>query len=235
MHLGDDLIEGHFVARLNRFLATISIDGRETFVHVANSGRMRELFIPNARVWVRPVEGLQRKTRFDLALVEAAGVLVSADARLPNALAAEAVDSGMLTQFAGLPDVAREETLGESRLDLVFRGPSGRCYVELKSITLVHQSLGLFPDSPTIRGVKHLESLAGAVETGHRAAVIFVVQRPDASAVATNDPADPLLAATFRKAVGAGVEAYAYNCAVSRREVRLDQRIPIVPYPWANS
>jgi sugar fermentation stimulation protein A len=235
LDLGGDLVEGRFVARLNRFLALVSVDGEEHGVHVANSGRMRELFTPNARVWVKPVPGGHRKTRFDLALVEADGVRVSADARLPNALVAEAAASGALPQFAEYPDITREATLGDSRLDLLFQGPPGRCYVEVKSVTLVEQGVGLFPDSPTLRGVKHLKSLIGAVQAGHRAAVIFVVQRPDAAAAAINEPADPLLGETFKKAVSSGVESYAYNCSVTQREVRLDRRIPITPYPWAAS
>lgn len=231
MDLGGDLLEGRFLARLNRFLATVSVGGEEHSVHVANSGRMRELFTPGARVWVKPVAGGHRKTRFDLALVEAAGVLVSADARLPNALVAEATASGALRQFAEYPEITREATLGESRLDMLLQGPTGRCYVEVKSVTLVEGSVGLFPDSPTARGAKHLQSLIGAVEGGRRAAVVFVVQRPDATAAAINGPADPQLAETFQRALSSGVEAYAYNCSVTPRQVRLDQRIPIIPYP----
>ena len=232
VHLGKDLVRGIFVRRANRFLATVEIEGRETGVHVANSGRLRELFLPGAVVWLQPVRSSGRKTAYDLALVEADGILVSADARLPNALVAEAIAKG---NFAGMEaplSIARERGFGESRFDLMVEDALGRRYVEVKSVTLVERGTGLFPDSPTLRGAKHLNTLAEAVEAGHRATVVFVVQRPDASAFAVNEPADPRLAEALRAAVAKGVDALAYNCSVSIEEVTLDRRLPMVPYPY---
>ena len=230
MDLGTDLVEGIFLERVNRFLAMIKVDGIEVGVHVANSGRMKELFIAGCRVLVRPVPGDHRKTKFDLALVDMGHALASADARMPNALIAEGVANGHLDQFSGYPDIRREVTFGDSRLDLMLDGPLGRCYIEAKSVTLVENGVGLFPDSPTIRGAKHLGTLEAVIETGHRAAVIFVVQRPDATSFATNDPADPTLAAAFKSALAAGVEAYSYNCLVTETTLQLDQSLSIRPF-----
>ena len=230
MDLGDDLVEGIFLERLNRFLARVEVDGREVDVHVANSGRMKELFVPGWRVLVRPVSGDHRKTKFDLVLVDMGNALASADARMPNPLLAEGVANGHLQQFAGYTDMRREVIFGDSRLDLMLEGPLGLCYIEAKSVTLVTNGIGLFPDAPSTRGAKHLRTLETVLEAGHRAAVVFVVQRPDASAFATSDPSDPDLADALRSAVAAGVEAYAYNCEVTERSIRLDQALPIRSY-----
>ena len=119
--------------------------------------------------------------------------LSSADARLPNKLVAEAIAEGRLPQFTCYPDVRPESTFGESRLDFLLEGPEGSCYVETKSVTLVEEGVGLFPDAPTLRGVKHLHSLMAAMDEGHRAGVIFVIQRADAEAFTPHDEADPLL------------------------------------------
>ena len=232
MHLGNDLIPAKFLRRVNRFLACVDLDGQETAVHVANSGRLRELFLPGAAVWLKPAPNTGRKTAYDLALVETAGALVSADARLPNALVAEAAAGGMLDGIPKPASLRRETSYGESRFDLMLESPDGRTYIEVKSVTLVEQGIGLFPDSPTTRGAKHLNTLTDAIQAGHRAAVIFVIQRPDAQAFAANRPADPPLAAALRRAIAAGVDAQAYNCAVTPNEVRLAQRIPIIhDYP----
>ena len=236
MDLGTDLVEGVFLERVNRFLALVEVDGREVGVHVANSGRMKELFVPGCRVLVRPVapdSKKNRKTRFDLALVDMGHALASADARMPNSLVAEGVANGHLKQFAGYPEINREITFGDSRFDLMLEGPAGRCYIEAKSVTLVENGVGLFPDSPTVRGAKHLRTLEAVIEAGHRAAVVFVIQRPDAAAFATNDPADPALAQAFQSALAAGVEAYAYNCQVTERLLKLDRSLPIRPYAEA--
>ena len=230
MDLGDDLVEGIFLERLNRFLARVEVDGREVDVHVANSGRMKELFVPGWRVLVRPASGDHRKTKFDLVLVDMGNALASADARMPNPLLAEGVANGHLQQFAGYTDMRREVIFGDSRLDLMLEGPLGLCYIEAKSVTLVTNGVGLFPDAPSTRGAKHLRTLETVLEAGHRAAVVFVVQRPDASAFATSDPSDPDFADALRSALAAGVEAYAYNCEVTERSIRLDQALPIRSY-----
>ena len=230
MDLGDDLVEGIFLERVNRFLARVEVDGREVGVHVANSGRMKELFVPGWRVLVRPVSGDHRKTKFDLVLVDMGNALASADARMPNPLLAEGVANGHLQQFAGYTDMRREVIFGDSRLDLMLEGPLGLCYIEAKSVTLVTNGVGLFPDAPSTRGAKHLRTLETVLEAGHRAAVVFVVQRPDASAFATSDPSDPDFADALRSALAAGVEAYAYNCEVTERSIRLDQALPIRSY-----
>jgi len=227
LELGLDLVEGRFLERLNRFAALVEVAGQEGLCHVANSGRMRELLVPGYRVLLKPHPGKHRKTHFDLALVDLGSNLSSADARLPNALVAEALDQGSLPQFHGYPEVRREVTFGESRLDLLLEGPKGRCYIETKSVTLVIDGVGLFPDAPTIRGAKHMGSLAQAVAAGHRAAAVFVVQRDDATAFATNDEADPDFGVAFREALAAGVEAFAYNCRVSERAIDLSCRLPI--------
>ncbi len=235
MYLGDDLVEARFIRRVNRFLALVEVHGCEEGIHVANSGRLRELFLPGAPVWLKPAPVLSlskggRKTAYDLVLVETAGTLVSADARLPNVLVAEAVATGLLEDFSIPSAIVRESSFGESRFDLMLEYEGSRHYVEVKSVTLVEKGVGLFPDSPTLRGAKHLNTLAEAVRAGHRASVVFVIQRPDATAFAANEPADPALADALRRAVACGVGAYAYNCFVSRREVRLDRRLPIIPF-----
>jgi sugar fermentation stimulation protein A len=233
LDLGEDLLEGIFLERVNRFLARVEVDGRDVGVHVANSGRMKELFVPGWRVLVRPVPSEHRKTKFDLVLVDMGHALASADARMPNALVAESIANGHLHQFADYPELRREVTFGDSRLDLMLEGPKGRCYIEAKSVTLVENGVGLFPDAPTVRGAKHLRTLETVLEAGHRAAVVFVIQRPDATAFATSDPSDPDLADALRSAVAKGVEAYAYNCEITERLIRLDQSLPIRDYAEA--
>ena len=183
-----------FVSRPNRFAALMRHRDREVLVHVANSGRMRELLRPENPMFIAPVEAsalARRKTRYDLALVQVDRVLVSADARLPNRLVREAIEGGRIPAFAGYDEVRPEVRLEESRVDLMLSGPSEPCYVEVKSVTLVEDDVGLFPDAPTERGRKHLLSLVEAVKRGCRSAVVFVIQRPDARALSPNRSADP--------------------------------------------
>ena len=222
------LVEGRFIKRLNRFAALVDVERREYLCHVPNSGRMGELLVPGFRVLLAPApEGTNRKTSFDLALVDTGDALSSADARLPNKLVAEALLRKRLPQFESYPVARSEQVFGESRLDFLLEGPTGKCYVETKSVTLVEDGVGLFPDAPTIRGVKHLRSLMAAGKEGHEAAVVFVIQRHDAEAFAPHDIADPLLGTTLREAVAAGVDARAYRCRVSERCIILADEVPV--------
>lgn len=223
------LVEGRFIKRLNRFAALVDVERREYLAHVPNSGRMGELLVPGFRVLLVPApEGANRKTSFDLALVDTGDALSSADARLPNKLVAEALTRKRLPQFDEYPVVRAEQAFGESRLDFLLEGPTGKCYVETKSVTLVENGVGLFPDAPTIRGVKHLRSLMAAREAGHQAAVVFVIQRADAEAFTPHDDADPLLGATLREARNAGVSVWAYRCRVSERSIELADPVPVL-------
>jgi len=221
-----NLIEATFVRRLNRFAGHVDLNGEEVLVHIANSGRMGELFVEGHRVLLRPAYGEHRKTAFDLALVDLGGILISADSRLPNQLVYEAFQQGRLPQFAGYQSARREVFYGESRLDLVLDGPAPSCYVETKSVTLVVKGTGLFPDAPTIRGIKHMVSLSKAVAGGHGAAVVFVVQRGDAEDFAPNDKADPEFGTALREAADKGVEVYAYRCSVTTDQIVLSDPIP---------
>ena len=205
-------------------------DGRETPVHVANSGRLEELLRPSNLMLLAPAPAVsQRKTAYHLVLVEADGVLVSADARLPNALFQEAVEAGRLSGFEGYDRISGEVPFGGSRLDFRMSGPDGTMFVEVKSVTLVEGGVGLFPDAPTLRGRRHVDELAEAVRQGHRAAVVFVIQRPDASSMSPNRAADPDFCRALDRAVSLGVEVRAYRCGVSRESIEVAAAVPYRP------
>lgn len=103
----------------------------------------------------------------------------------------------------------------------------GPVWVETKSVTLVEDGVALFPDAPTLRGQRHLGQLMEQARRGEGAAVVFVVQRPDAEAFAPNARADPAFAARLTEATAAGVRVCAYACAVSRGEIRVAQALPV--------
>lgn len=51
MDLPRNLVPGTFIRRLNRFAALMDVGGNEVMVHVANSGRLGELLIPEHTMW----------------------------------------------------------------------------------------------------------------------------------------------------------------------------------------
>ena len=228
MRFDSELVEARFIRRLNRFAALVDMDGEEVMVHVANTGRMRELLTPGRLVLLRPAGRPGRKTAFDLMLVNLGFTLCSTDSRLPPRLVEEAFLEGRLEPFIGFHESRREVTFEESRFDLMLTGDEGICYVETKSVNLVEDRVALFPDAPTERGVKHLGTLVKAVEAGHRAAAFFVIQRSDAKAFRPHPTADPAFAEALRNAKSHGVEVYAYNCRVTRHEIAIHSSILVM-------
>jgi sugar fermentation stimulation protein A len=185
------------------------------------------LLTPDQSCWLAPCPGSRRKTRFDLKLVEYAGVLVSVDARLPNPLFAEALEAGQLAPFQNYVQFEREVRLGNSRLDFRLSMSDGVCWVEVKSVTLVEDGAARFPDAPTARGARHVRELTATVRNGENAAIVFVIQRPDALRFTSHDSADPAFGAALREAASAGVGVYAWACEVKRRAIEIARQISV--------
>jgi sugar fermentation stimulation protein A len=220
------LVAGRFVRRNNRFRVTVEVEGQGVWAHLPNPGRLGELLVPERRVLLVERSGAKRKTGYDLSLIEVDGRWVSLDARLPNDLVEEALSAGRLAPLAGYPSMRREVPFGHSRFDFELEAP-GRpsCLLEVKSVTLVVDGLGCFPDAVTARGRRHVEELADAVEAGYRAAVVFVVQRDDAVGFRIHDESDPDFGRALREAARRGVEVYAYACHVGPERVEISRAL----------
>jgi sugar fermentation stimulation protein A len=221
-------LEGRFVERPNRFLSLVRVDGRKERAHLPNPGRIQELLSPGARVVLRKEDSPNRKTKYTLVMVYKDGILVSLDTMLPNSLAAEAIGNGRLKEFQDYRIVRREVQYRNSRFDLLLSRGETLCFLEVKSATLVKGRTAMFPDAPTVRGTRHVHHLMEAMDEGYEAAVLFVVQRPDADRFTPNDATDPEFASALRAAKSRGVKLCAYNSQVDIGKVRVDQPIDLV-------
>jgi sugar fermentation stimulation protein A len=222
------LLEGplhdcEFVERPNRFAAYVSIDGKREYVHVPDSGRLAELLTPGRPGLVSESSNPNRVTGYTLVAVKHAGVSVYIGGARANDLFAEALPA--LRTFAGYEIARREVNVPHGRIDfLLADGQGNSLYVEVKSVTLVEDGVGLFPDAPTDRGTKHVEYLT---ELGPGGAVVFVVQRPDCREVRPNERTDPTFARALGAAADAGVGLYAYVCATGRGWVDVGWKVPV--------
>ncbi|MFN2228372.1 MAG: DNA/RNA nuclease SfsA [Anaerolineae bacterium] len=228
MKIEGTLVEGRFLVRDNRFRVTVEVRGREAWAHLPNSGRLGELLVPGRRAILIERLAAGRRTGYDLNLIEHEGRWVSVDARLPNDLVEESLVAGQLEPLAGYASLRREVTFGRSRFDFLLES-DGRppCLVEVKSITLVIDGLGCFPDAVTARGRRHVTELAQALCSGYRAAVVFCVQREDATGMRPHDESDPDFAQALRDAAAQGVEVYAYACRVEPGKVEIARPLPV--------
>jgi sugar fermentation stimulation protein A len=210
----------------------VDLRGEREYVHVPDPGRLRELLLPGRPVWLRAATAGARRTRYSLVMTQDRGHWVSLDTSVPNRVVRAALLRGEIPAFSGYHEVRPEQRYGESRLDFLLIGPPGRCLLEVKSVTLVVDGLGLFPDAVSDRASRHLRELARAAGEGYRAAVLFVVQRDDAAAVAANADTDPDFAKALAMAVASGVEALAMTCTVTSEGIDLGTRVPVLAGAW---
>ena len=229
MRFERSLVEGRFIRRLNRFSVLVGLEGREVTAHLANSGRLGELLVEGRTAYLLPREGAHRKTAYDLAIMRTeSGVYVSMDARLPNRLFTEFLSESTALPFSDYPTAHSEVTVGRSRIDFVLRGKDGRFFIEVKSVTLIRERVGFFPDGPTARGARHLRELMEIRKRGERAGVVFVVQRSDVECIMPNDDTDPYFGEVLREAVSQGVEAFGCRCRVGPEGVWIEDAVPVV-------
>lgn len=220
--------EGIFLARPNRFIAKVVVDGKEETVHVKNTGRCRELLQLGAKIYLEDYEDdlRSRKTRFSLVAVEKpcgdveGGLrLVNMDSQAPNKVVGEGLASGSIALpgfEAGLRLIKSESTFGDSRFDFYVEGKEGKkAYIEVKGVTLEEDGVVRFPDAPTERGVKHIKELCKAIEEGFLAYVIFVVQMKDVSFFEPNDATHAAFGEALREAASMGTQVLAYDCEVA--------------------
>ena len=221
----DEVKQGTFLSRPNRFVAHVEICGREEICHVKNTGRCRELLLPGAAVWCQHHDDPGRKTAWSLITVQKGERLVNLDSQVPNKLALEYARSGGL---GFVPTVVKaEQTFGSSRFDLYYEAGANKGFVEVKGVTLEESGVARFPDAPTERGCKHLRELQAAVEAGFGAWVLFVIQMADIRRFEPNWPRDPEFAKTLCRAAEHGVRVRAVECAVTADSLEITKEVPV--------
>jgi sugar fermentation stimulation protein A len=242
------LIPARLRRRYKRFLADVILpDGSEAIAHCPNPGSMLGLAAPDTICWLSDHRGTARKLSYGWEVSELTGIsdrkprpLIGINTGLANAIVAEALADRRIPTLSAYTEIRREVRVGtQSRLDFQLLpshdeiGADTRsCFVEVKSVTLSRTAgLAEFPDARTSRGTRHLAELAELAAAGHRAMLLFLVQRDDCGLVRCAADIDPVYAAALRQVAGP-VEIRAYACDFARTEDRplgisLAQEMPV--------
>ena len=219
-----NIVPGRFLARPNRFIAHIEINGKEEVCHVKNTGRCKELLTPGAQVWCEKSDNPARKTQYDLIAVQKGHRLINMDSQAPNAAVKEWLAGGGLGEIEGLKPESRHR---DSRFDFSFTRDGIPCFLEVKGVTLENDGVCAFPDAPTLRGAKHLQELTELARQGYGAYVLFVIQMDDVKYLHPNDATDPAFGQALRAAAQAGVQVLAMDCDVTPDSMVLRQKVPV--------
>ena len=227
------LTEGVLVERYKRFFGDVKLkSGEVVTAHCANSGSMLNVKEPGSRVWISPSPNPKAKLDWRWEMIEVDGAKVGINTMHPNKIVDEAIAGECIPELKGYASQRREVKYGHenSRIDILLEGPleskmPGLCYVEVKNVTLKRNGQAQFPDAVTTRGAKHLRELAQMVKEGHRAVMVYLVQREDCDVFSIADDIDPAYAEELAKALKGGVEVLCYRCKLSETDIFLDSPV----------
>lgn len=219
-----NIVEGRFISRPNRFIAHVEISGSEEICHVKNTGRCRELLIPNVKVYLEESKKSARKTKYDLVAVYKEDTLINIDSQAPNKVFYE-----WAKKYFGESAVLRPETrYKNSRFDCYIEVGERKIFAEVKGVTLEEKGIAKFPDAPTERGIKHIEELIDAVENGYEAYIFFVVQMKGISYFTPNYKTHRAFGEALKKARKSGVNIVCVDCTVTPDTLKIDDYIDVM-------
>ncbi len=230
MRFETPLVPARLIRRYKRFLADCTLeDGREVTAHCANPGSMMGLAEPGEKIWLEPNDDPKKKLKYGWRLVDHEnGHFTGVDTSVPNRALRAALEAREVPELATYETVRPEVKYGDnSRIDFLLTQPGlPDAYVEVKSVTLSRQpGLAEFPDSVTARGTKHLGELAKMVGEGHRAIMLYLVQRTDCDRFTLARDIDPTYATAFEAAQASGVERLIVGTQISPKGVWCDSHV----------
>lgn len=218
---------GEFSRKLNRFVAEVFIDGQLEKVHIKNTGRLIEVLKPGATVALEPSNNPKRVTRYSIIAAKKEEKWINIDSQVPNSVVYEALKKGKLMQFVGVTDIKREVRYESSRFDLFYYRDKIPGFIEVKGVTLEQDGVAMFPDAPTTRGTRHVNTLIQAKDEGFEATILFIVQMGGCHLFTPYKDMDIAFYQMLKEAAVKGVQLLAYDCEVTESTIQLNNQIPI--------
>jgi len=228
MQFSKPLVHGKLIKRYKRFLADVELDSGELVVaHCTNSGSMKTCIEEGAEVYLTHVDDPKRKTKYTWEMIKINGDWIGINTGIPNVLVYEAVRDQEIEGLSSYTEAKREVKFEDSRFDVFAKNDQETCFIEVKNVSMKVGEYARFPDSVTIRGKKHLETLMRVKSSGMRAVMFYVIQRSDVSIFGPAWGIDPAYAEALRKAVESGVEVFAYQAKVTPEGIELLKQLPV--------
>ena len=227
----NNIVKGKFLERPNRFIAYCKINNNIEKVHVKNTGKCKELLIPNTIVYLEESDNPNRKTKYSLISVQKGNRLINMDSQVPN----KVVYEGLVNRKIILPGlneeilyIKPEKTYENSRFDIYLETKSKKAFIEVKGVTLEENNVVLFPDAKTERGVKHINELIKASKDGYLSYIVFVVQMSNIKYFTPNDKMHKELGDALRNAKEYGVNILAYDCNITSDIIEIKDEVKVI-------
>ena len=224
------IVKGKFISRPNRFIAIVDVKGTIETVHVKNTGRCKELLVPECTVYLSVSDNPHRKTKYDLVATEKERedgkyLLINMDSQVPNDVAEEWLKQGEL--FSKNAKIRREVTYGESRFDFYIEDGDRKAFLEVKGCTLEKSGVAMFPDAPTERGIKHIKELVKCIKNGYEAYILFVIQMKCVHEFVPNYQTHKAFGDALREASEKGVNIIAKDCEITPDSIEIKDFVKV--------
>lgn len=227
MHFEKPLVKGKLIRRYKRFLADVELENGEIIVaHCTNTGSMKSCIEEGAPVMLSTHSDPKRKTKFTWEMIFMNGGWIGINTMVPNKLIFQALVEGSIEKLGGYPLVKKEVQYGDSRIDLMAENDNEKCFIEVKNVSMKEGRTALFPDAVTTRGLKHLNTLMQIKTDGHRAIILFAIQRTDVDLFMAADKIDPKYAFALKQAYESGVEIIPLQIQVTPEHIMIIRELP---------
>lgn len=221
-----NIISAKFISRPNRFIANVEVDGKVEIAHVKNTGRCKELFLPDTEVYLQICDNPARKTKYDVIAVKKGNKVINIDSQIPNKVFEEYINQGRFLN--GITLIKPECVYKNSRFDFYLETNTDKIFVEVKGVTLDENGVARFPDAPTERGVKHLNELVDALKNGYKAYAVFIIQMKGIERFEPNIKMHAAFGEALKNAQKSGVNIIALDCMVCADSISIDAEVPVL-------
>ena len=230
MKFKDSLLQGIFIKRYKRFFVDIKYKNKTITSHCPNTGSMMGLLDKDNIVFFSKSDNPDRKSKYTLQIIKAKNKLVGINTHLTNKIALEALTNKKIKDLIKYNTIQSEVKFSEkTRFDFLISNNKEKCFVEVKNVTLSRKNkIAEFPDSPTARGIKHLNDLCLSKKKGFKAYILYLIQRNDCESFSIAADIDLDYKVSLEKALKSGVKLLCYDCKLDGDEIKLNKEIKYI-------
>lgn len=222
------LIKARIIKRYKRFLSDLELESGEIIhAHVPNTGSMKTCWEEGWHAYLSKSNDPERKLPYTWELTDSGKSLICINTNLPNKIVKEALENKNIPELSQYNHVKPEQKVLDSRIDFYLTEDGlPDAYVEVKNVTLKGEgTTALFPDAVSTRGQKHLIDLMKLKEQGHRAIMLYLINRTDVTDFKPAEDIDPKYAELLNEASKKGVEILPYRTSISPQEIILENKV----------
>ena len=223
------LLSGLFIKRYKRFFVDIKINNKIVTAHCPNTGSMYGLLKKGNKVWISKSNNPNRKLKYTLEIIEDGKTKVGVNTQSTNKIVHHALQNNLIKEFVDNFEIKPETKFGQNtRFDFLVTNKKNKAFVEVKNVTLSRKKkLAEFPDSVTVRGLKHINELIKASKKNYKIYILYLIQRDDCNLFSIAADIDPDYANALRKAVKNKLNILCYDCKFSLKGIKLNNKIKL--------